>query len=179
MANTKFTKRKEEGDTQQVKSGSNLESELPQNQGNGDLVNDQSPVDDLSHVHDKCDNLMAKLKALNQAAVNMPTASVVSTSPFITPIVMPVHTDVCTEVRDTENLSEVAAAADAVLEGLINYLTNPIAVETVATNIGSEVDLDVQFSDKENEAVQPIKATVIILNNQSESQYQKKAFTSP
>ena len=79
MANTKLTKRKEVGDTQQVKSGSDSESELPQNQGNGDLV------DDLSHVHDKCDNLMAKLKALNQAAVNMPTASVVSTSPFVIP----------------------------------------------------------------------------------------------
>ena len=46
MANTKLTKRKEEGDTQQVKPDSDSESELPQNQGNGDLV-----VDDLSHVH--------------------------------------------------------------------------------------------------------------------------------
>ena len=156
MTNTKLTKRKEEGDTQQVESGSDSESKLPQNQGNGDLM------DDLSYVHDKCDNLMVKLKALNQAAVNMLTASVVSTSPFVTPIVMPVHTDVCTEVRDTENLSEVAAAADVVSEGLINYLTNPIAVETVETNIGSEVDLDGQFSDKENEIVQLIEASVVI-----------------
>ena len=31
MANTKLTKRKEEGDTQQVKSDSDSESELPQN----------------------------------------------------------------------------------------------------------------------------------------------------
>ena len=75
---------------------------------------------------------------------------------------MPVHTDVCTEVRDTKNLSEVVAAADAMLEGLINYLTNPIAVETVETNIGSEVGLDGQFSDKENEIVQPIEANVVI-----------------
>ena len=67
MANTKLTKRKEEGETQQVKSDSY--SELPQNQGNDDLV-----VDDLSHVHNKCDDLMAKLKALNQVAEDMPTA---------------------------------------------------------------------------------------------------------
>ena len=40
MANTKLTKEKEEGNTQQVESGSDSESELPQNQGNGDLVMD-------------------------------------------------------------------------------------------------------------------------------------------
>ena len=38
MANTKLTKRKEEGNTQQVESDSDSEAELPQNQGNGDLV---------------------------------------------------------------------------------------------------------------------------------------------
>ena len=84
MANTNLTKRKEEGDTQQVKPNSDSESELPHNQGNGDLV------DDLSHVHNKCDDLMAKLKTLNQAVEDMPMASVVSTSPFVTPIT-PVH----------------------------------------------------------------------------------------
>ena len=93
MANTKLTKRKEEGNTQQVESYSDSEAELPQNQGNGDLV-----VDNLSHVHNKCDNLMAKLKAQNQAAEDIPTASV-------------------------ENLSKVAATADATSESLINYLT--------------------------------------------------------
>ena len=70
MANTKLTKRKEEGDAQPDESGSDSDCELPQNQGNGDLVDDPY---DLSHVHDKCDSLMAKLKALNQAAVNLPT----------------------------------------------------------------------------------------------------------
>ena len=117
-------------------------------------------MDDLSHVHNKCDDLMAKLKALNQAAVNMPTASVVSTSPFVTPIATPVLDG--TEVRNSENLSEVAAVADAVSKSLINYLTgvdtNPIAVET-NTRVDS---LDDQFSDKENEVVQPIEANVII-----------------
>ena len=60
MANTKLTKRKEEESTQQIESDSDSEAELPQNQGNGYLV-----VDNLSHVHNKCDDLMAKLKALN------------------------------------------------------------------------------------------------------------------
>ena len=118
MANTKLTKRKEEGNTQQVESDSDSEAELPQNQGNGDLI-----VDDLSHVHNKYDDLMAKPKALNHAAEDIPTASVVSTLPFVTPIITPVHDS--TEVRESEveNLSEVAATADAVSENLINYLT--------------------------------------------------------
>ena len=157
MANTKLTKRKEEWDTQQIKSDSDSESELPQNQGNGDLV-----MDDLSHVHERCDDLMAKLRVLNQEVVNIPTASALSTSPFITPIVTPVHTDLCTEVRQTENPSEVVATADAVAESLIDYLTNPIVVETVENNIGSEVELNGQFSNKENEIVQPVEVNVII-----------------
>ena len=111
-------------------------------------LNCKSVMDDLSHVHNKCDNLMAKLKALNQAAEDMPTASVVSTLPFVTPIITPVHDS--TEVRgsEVENLSEVAVTADAIPESLIDYLTNPIVVETVENNIGSEVELNGQFSNK-------------------------------
>ena len=155
MANTKLTKRKEEGDTQQVESDSDSESELPQNQGNGDLV-----VDDLSHVHNKCDDLMAKLKALNQVADDMPMAPVVSTSPFIMLIITPVHdstdsTD--STVRISENLSEVAVTADAVSENLINYLTNPI-VEVVESNAGS-VELNGQFSN-----VQPVEANSVVID---------------
>ena len=149
MANTKLTKRKEEGDTQQVESDSDSESELPQNQGNGDLV-----VDDLSHVHNKHDDLMAKLKALNQAAEDMPTASVVSTLPFVTLIITPVHDSI--EVRGSENLSKVAVTADAISQGLIDYLTNPIVVEIVENNTGS-VELNGQFSN-----VQPVEANVVI-----------------
>ena len=148
MANTKLTKRKEEGDTQQVKPDSDSESELPQNQGNGDLV-----VDDLSHVHNKCDDLMAKLKALNQVVEDMPTASVVSTSPFITPVITPVHDSTDSTVRGSENLSEVMVTADAVSEGLINYLTNPVVVEI---NTGS-IEFDGQFSN-----IQPVEANVIV-----------------
>ena len=153
MANTKLTKRKEEGDTQQVKSDSESESELPQNQGNGDLV-----VDDLSHVPTKCDDLMAKLKALNQVAEDMPMASVVSTSPFIMLIITPVHDSTDSTVRVSENLSKVAVTADAVSEDLINYLTNLIVkvVEVVESNTGS-VELNGQFSN-----VQPVEASVVI-----------------
>ena len=150
MANTKLTKRKEEGDAQTDGSGSDSDSELPQNQGNGDLVDDPY---DLSHVHDKCDSLMAKLKALNQAAVNLPTASVVNTSPFVSPIITPIHPDMSTKVH--EKLEEVAT--DAVSDELTNYLTgglvltNPVVVE----NLGETQN------NGENEAVKPKEVVVI------------------
>ena len=153
MVNTKLTKRKEEGKTQKVKSDSDSESELTQNQGNGDLV-----VDDLSHVHNKCDDLMAKLKALNQAAEDMPTVLAVSTSPFIMPIVTPVHDSTDSTVKISENISKVAVTADAVSEDLINYLTNPIitVVEVVESNT-SLIELNGQFSN-----AQPVEAKVVI-----------------
>ena len=98
MANTKLTKRKAEGDTQQVESDSDSESELPQNQGNGDLV-----VDDLSHVHNKCDGLMTQLKALNQAPDETELAAEIS--PFVTPeLITPVITPI----------QEIAQTADTV-----------------------------------------------------------------
>ena len=50
-------------------------------------------------------------------------------------------------------LSEVAATADVVSEGLINYLTNPVVVEI---NTGL-VELDDQFSN-----IQPVEANVIV-----------------
>ena len=152
MANTKLTKRKEEGDSQQVEPDSDSESELPQNQANGDLV-----VDDLSHVHDKCDDMMAKLKALNQAVGDMPMASVVSTLPFVTPIITPVNDS--TEVRgsEAENLSEVAVTTDVISEGLIDYLTKPIVAEIVENDIVSEAELNGQFSK-----VQLVEANVVI-----------------
>ena len=104
-------------------------------------------------VHFKCDDLMAKLKALNQVAEDMPMASVVSTSPFIMPVITPVHDSTDSTVRGSENLSEVMVTADAVSEGLINYLTNPFVVEI---NTGS-VELDGQFSN-----IQPVEANVVI-----------------
>ena len=157
MANTKLTKRKEEGNTQQVESDSDSEAELPQNQGNGDLV-----VDNLSHVHNKCDDLMAKLKALNQAAEDMPTASVVSTLPFVTLIITPVHDS--TEVRgsEVENLSEVAVTADAISESLIGYLTGEqVDTNLVVVETNTDLGVDSQFI-KEKEVEQPVEPIVII-----------------
>ena len=126
---------------------------MPQNQGNGNLV-----ADDLSHVHNKCDDLMAKLKDLNQVAEDMPMASVVSTSPFVMPIITPVHDGTDSTVRVSENLSKVAVTADAVSEDLINYLTNPIVevVKVVKSNT-SLIELNGQFSN-----AQPVEANVVI-----------------
>ena len=154
MDNTKLTKRKEEGNTQQVESDSDAEAELPQNQGNGDLVVDN---------HNKCDNLMAKLKALNQAAEDIPTALVLSTLPFVTLIITPVHDS--TEVRgsEVENLSEVPATADAISESLINYLTGKqVDTNLVVVETNTDLGVDSQFINKEKEAEQPVEPIVII-----------------
>ena len=151
MANTKLTKRKNCANTMQMDSDSDLEPELPLNQGNGDMVEE---LDKLAYVHEKCDNLMAQLKALNQAAVNMTTVSAVSTSPFVTPVIMPVQGNI--EVRTTSSKfcpSEVATTADAVSESLINYLTNTegIVVENV---------VEIENVNVSNECVQPIEANI-------------------
>ena len=120
-------------------------------------------MDNLSHVYNKCDDLMAKLKALNQAAEDKPTASVVSTSPFVTPIITPVHDS--TEVRgsEVENLSEVAATADAVSESLINYLTGEqVDTNSVVVETNTDLEVDLHFVKKEKEAEQPVEPIVII-----------------
>ena len=62
------------------------DDELPPNVGNGDLVEEE-----LVHVHEKCDHLMAQLKALNQAAGEKELAAEIS--PFVTPeLITPVVT---------------------------------------------------------------------------------------
>ena len=63
------------------------------------------------------------------------------------------HDSTDSTIRGSENLSKVAATADAISKGLINYLTNPIVVEI---NTGS-VELNSQFSN-----VQPVEANVVI-----------------
>ena len=150
MANTKITKRKNCANTMQMDSDSDLEPELPLNQGNGDMVEES---DELAHIPEKCDNLMAQLKALNQAAVNMSTASAVSTSPFVTPIMMPVQGNVEVGTISSKCLSEVATTADAVSESLINYLTN--TEDVVVENVVESVNVS-------NEGVQPVETNVII-----------------
>ena len=148
MANTKITKRKHNADTVQTDSDSDSEPELPLNQGNGDMVEES---DELAHIHEKCDNLMAQLKALNQAAANISTASAVSTSPFVTPIVTLVQGNIEVGTVSSKCLSEVAATADAVSESLVNYLTNTVVVENVVENVN--------VSD---EGVKPVETNLII-----------------
>ena len=153
MANTKLTKRKNCANTTQTGSDSDLEPELPLNQGNGDMVEES---EELAHVHEKCDNLMAHLKALNRAAVNMTTASAVSTSPFVTPVITPVQGDIEVGTTSSEFCpSEVAITADAVSESLINYLTN--TEDIVVKNVVEIGNVNVS-----NEGVQPIEANIII-----------------
>ena len=136
--------------TTQMDSDSDSEPELPLNQGNGDMVEE---LDEPAHIHEKCDNLMAQLKALNQAAVNMSTASAVSTSPFVTPIITPVQGNVEVGTISSKCLSEVATTADAVSESLIKYLTNTedVVVENVVENVNVS-----------NEGVQLVEMNVII-----------------
>ena len=152
MANTKITKRKHSANTAQADSDSDSEPELPLNQGNGDMVEES---DELAHIHEKCDKLMAHLKALNQAAVNISTASAVSTSPFVTPIVMPVQGNIEVGTVSSKCLNEVATTADAVSEGLINYLTNTGSIVVDVVDVVKNVNVS-------NEGVQPVETNLII-----------------
>ena len=112
MPNTKVTKRKDvERETPPHPDSS--DDELPPNVGNGDLV------EELLHVHEKCDDLMAQLEALNQAAGE--TESAAEISPFVTPeLITPVVTPV----------QEKAQATDAVSQNLECYLTQNVVVDT-------------------------------------------------
>ena len=136
----------------QKDSDSDLEPELPLNQGNGDMVEES---DELAHIHEKCDNLMAQLKALNQAAVNMSTASAVSTSPFVTPVITLVQGNIEVGTISSKCPSEVATTADAVSESLINYLTN--TEDVVVENV-----VEVENVNVSNEGVQLAETNVII-----------------
>ena len=153
MANTKLTKRKNCANTMQMGSDSDSEPELPLNQGNGDMVEES---EELAHVHEKCDNLIAQLKALNQTAVNMTTASAVSTSPFVTPVIMPVQGDIEVGTTSSEFCpSEVTTTADAVSESLINYLTN--TEDVVVENV-----VEIENINVSNEGVQLIETNIVI-----------------
>ena len=65
----------------------------------------------------------------------------------------------------------MAVTADAVSENLISYLTrdqvdtNLVIVESNADLRVEKLDGDLQFPDKGNEAVQPVKTAVIISEN--------------
>ena len=118
MVNTKMTKRKDvEGES--LPHPDSSDDELPQNEGNGDLVDDS-----LMHVHRKCDKLMAQLKALNQAGGE--TESAAEISPFVTPELI---TLVITPIQ------EIAQTANTVSQNLEHYLTQNVDVDT-STDLG-------------------------------------------
>ena len=118
-----MTKRKDvEGES--LPHPDSSDDELPQNEGNGDLVDDS-----LAHVHGKCNKLMAQLKALNQAAGGTELAAEIS--PFVTPeLITPVITPI----------QERAQTADTVSQNLEHYLTQNVVVDT-NTDLGSKGQL--------------------------------------
>ena len=79
-----------------------------------------------------------------------------------TPIITPVHDNIEVRGSEVENLSEVAATADAVSESLIGYLTGE-QVDTNSVVVKTNIDLgvDSQFV-KEKEVKQPVEPIVII-----------------
>ena len=113
MPNTKVMKRKDV-ERESPPHPDSSDDELPPNVGNGDLVEEE-----LLHVHEKCDDLMAQIKALNQAAGQ--TESAAEISPFVTPELM---TPVVTPVQ------EKAQAVAAVSQNLECYLTQNVVVDT-------------------------------------------------
>ena len=87
MPNTKVTKRKDV-ERESPPHPDSSDDDLPPNVGNGNLVEEE-----LVLVHEKCDHLMAQLKALNQAAGE--TESAAKISPFVTPeLITPVITPI-------------------------------------------------------------------------------------
>ena len=136
MPNTKVTKRKD------VERGSSphhdsSDDDLPPNVGNGNLV------EELVHVHEKCDHLMAQLKALNQAAGE--TESPAKISPFVTPELI---TLVVTSIQ------EIAQATDAVSQNLECYLTQNVVVDT-NTDLG-------QLCSETTKKTLPIEVNIVI-----------------
>ena len=131
MPYTKVTKRKDvERDS--LPHPDSSDDELPPNVGNGNLVEDE-----LVHVHEKCDHLMAQLKALNQAVGD--PVSVISTSPFIT---LKLVTPITTPVADLEIGKEIAVATDTASDDLVTYLTQSIVVDTnPSLDLGAEGQL--------------------------------------
>ena len=113
MPNTKVTKRKDV-ERESLPHPDSSDDELPPNVGNGNLVEEE-----LVHVHEKCDHLMAQLKALNQAVGETELAAEIS--PFVTPdLITPVVTPI----------QEKAQATNAVSQNLECYLTQNVVVDT-------------------------------------------------
>ena len=136
MPNTKVMKRKDV-ERESPPHPNSSDDELPPNVGNGDLV------EELVHVHEKCDDLMAQLKALNQAAGE--TESAVEISPFVTPeLITPVVTP----------RQEKAQATNAVSQNLECYPTQNVVVET-NTDLG-------QLCGVTTKKLLPIEVNIVI-----------------
>ena len=130
MANTKRTKRKDvEGDSSSHPD-SDSGDELPQNEGNGDLV-----INSLIHIHEKCDSLLDQIKALNQAAGETEVPKKVSplvTPDLVTPVITPVQ----------ENMQVITS----VTQSLEKYLTQNVVDMVGDTN--TDLETEGQLNDK-------------------------------
>ena len=144
MANTKRTKRKDVVGESSPHPDSDSGDELPQNEGNGDLV-----IDSLIHVHEKCDSLMAQIEALNQATGETEVPKKVS--PFITPeLVTPVITPV------QENIQ----VATPVTQSLEQYLTQNAVNMVNDTN--TDLETEGQLSGEVVKNPPPIEVNIVI-----------------
>ena len=89
MANTKRTKRKKVEGESSPHPDSDSGGELPQNEGNGDIV-----VDSLIHIQEKCNSLLDQIRALNKAAGGTEVPKKVTpfvTLELVTPVITPVQ----------------------------------------------------------------------------------------
>ena len=159
MSNTKVMKRKDV-ERESPPHPDSSDDELPPNVGNGDLLGEE-----LLHVHEKCDDLIAQIKALNQAAGETELAAEIS--PFVTPELM---TLVFTPIQ------EKAQAADTVSQNLKCYLTQNVVVDT-NTNLGQlcgettkkPPPIEVNVIINEAGVWQPLKSIGAMLNELSKS----------
>ena len=144
MANTKRTKRKDVEGESSPHPDSDSGDELPQNEGNGDLV-----IDSLIHVHEKCDSLMAQIEALNQAAGETEVPKKVL--PFVTPeLVTPVITPV------QENIQVVTP----VTQSLEQYLTQNVVNMVNDTN--TDLETEGQLNGEIVKNPPPIEVNIVI-----------------
>ena len=136
MPNTKVTKRKDV-ERESLSHPDSSDDDLPPNVGNGNLIEGE-----LVHVHEKCDHLMAQLKALNQAAGETELAAEISpfvTPELITPVVTPIH--------------KIAQAANAVSQNLECYLTKNV--------VDTNTDLG-QLCGETTKKPPPIEVNIVI-----------------
>ena len=144
MANTKRTKRKDVEGESSPHPDSDSGDELPQNEGNGDLV-----INSLIHVHEKCDSLMAQIEALNQATGETEVPKKVSpfmTLELVTPVITPVQ----------ENIQVITP----VTQSLEQYLTQNDVNMVYDTN--TDLEIEGQLNDEIVKNPPPIEVNIVI-----------------